>query len=206
MRSSEAPRIPAGPLMAAAAVTTGIAFLIGAADGGPGSAVVVAGSAGIFTGVMLYRPASPRRGPDRRLTFRTPDELRAARQRLVQARASHAATMKERSEVRRRLLDLRARMEEVGLPAYGSRIATIDRGLGTLDRQIAVIARLRDGYDRSIRVIDIELDAGYAADRLDDVTGQGVADAMLELRALEDAQADLERQLEANVEVEQLLA
>lgn len=206
MRASQVSRIAAWPLLAAAVVTCGIAFVMGATDGGMTSAVLVASAGGVFTGMLLHRPAPAPRAPDRQLTFRTTDQLRAARLRLMQSRDEHAAALKARSDVRRRLADLRSRMCDIGLSAYSSRIATIDRGLATLDRQIAVITRLRDGYDRSIRMIDIELDAGYAADELSEDVGASVADAMFELRALEASQADLERQLEANIEVERLLA
>ena len=189
-----------------AAVTVTVAFLAGATNGSMPLAVIGAGTLGIVAGVLVRRPASRHRTtPDRRLTFRTPAQLRDAKVRLGAARQQHVQTLKEREAVRRRLATLRAKMQDVGLPAYGSRIATIDRGLATLDRQIGVIARLRDGYDRSIAMIDIELEAGAAAEDLGDDASSAIADAVFELGELESAQTELARQLEANVEVEELL-
>ena len=194
----------AGSLIGATAVAGTIAFFFGASDASTPVAVAVAGAGGLFTGMLLYRPARHAR-PDGRLAFRTPEQLGAARDRLIQARKTHTDSLKEREGVRRRLADLLARMREVGLSAYSTRIATIERGLATLDRQVAVLAKLRDGYDRSIRMIDIELEAGRAAELLDEDIGSAIGAAMYELRLLEESQADLARQLEANDEVEGLM-
>lgn len=190
-------------LIGATLVAGSIAFFFGASDGSTPVALAVAGIGGLFTGLLLHRPRSGGR-TDGRLTFRTPEQLRLARQRLIDARAAHAERLKERQGVRRRLGDLLGKMRQVGLSAYSTRIATVERGLATLDRQIAVIAQLRDGYDRSLRMIDIELEAGHAADLLDEDIGVAIGVAMYELRLLEESQVDLARQLEANDEVEGL--
>ena len=193
-------------LIGAAVVTSTSAFLLAANEASTSAALLVSTTCGLVTGIVLHRPRSGGPGRDGRLTFRTPDQLRDARARLVDARRVHADNLKERQAVRRRLLDLLGRMREIGLSAYSTRITTIERGLGTLDRQIDVIAKLRDGYDRSIRMIDIELEAGHAAELLDDDIGFAIADAMHELRLLEESRADLGRQLEANDEVEGITA
>ena len=193
-------------LIGAALVTTTLAFLLAANEASTSAALVVSTACGMLTGLLLHRPRPGSRGRDGRLTFRTPDQLRAARARLVEARRGHSDTLKERQGVRRRLADLLRRMRDVGLPAYSSRIVTIERGLATLDRQIDVISKLRDGYDRSIRMIDIELEAGHAAELLDDDMSLAIADAMYELRLLEESGAELARQLEANDEVEGISA
>lgn len=203
MSASTVPFPSATSLIGASVVAGTIAFLVGASDGSTPVALTVAGMGGLFTGLLLHRPGARHR-TDGRLTFRTPDQLRLARQRLIGARAVHTDSLKERQGVRRRLGDLLSRMRGVGLSAYSTRIATIERGLATLDRQIAVIAKLRDGYDRSLRMIDIELEAGHAADLLDEDIGSAIGEAMYELRLLEESQADLARQLEANDEVEGL--
>lgn len=202
--SADSRPLPSATSLLAATVTAGsIAFTLATRVSTP-VALVAAGGAGLLIGLAVQRPSSKRR-PDGRLTFRTPDQLVQARERLVQARAVHADTLRERQGVRRRLNDLLARMRQAGLTAYSTRIATIERGLVTLDRQIAVISKLRDGYDRSLRMVEIELDAGHAAELLDQDISAAIGDALYELRLLEESQADLGRQLAANDEVEGLL-
>ena len=196
---------PTPTALAGATVVAGtVAFVFSSRDASATTALLTAATSGLLTGLLLHRPRD-RFAPDGRLSFRTPEQLRAARARLIEARTTHAEHLRERQGVRRRLADLRDRMRDVGLPAYSSRIATIDRGLATMDKQIAVIARLRDGYDRSLRMIDIELDAGHAVELLDEASGAAISDAVYELRLLEESQAELARQLEANDEVEGLL-
>lgn len=202
MRAASRPYPSAIALVSAMTVAGAVAFFLAASDSSTPVALAIAGGGGLLSGLVMQRH---RRRPDDRLTFRTPDQLVQARQRLVAARAVHATTLRERQGVRRRLNDLLVRMRQAGLTAYSTRVATIERGLVTLDRQIAVIARLRDGYDRNLRMIDIELEAGHAADLLDEDIGSAIGDAMYELRLLEESEADLARQLEANDEVEGLL-
>lgn len=205
--ASSSTAFPTLPLTVGALVTVTVAFFVGANQGSLPAALMGSAFAGILGGALVWRqrPAHELQ-PDRNLTFRTTAELRRARERLVAARQQHVDTLKERQGVRRRLDTLRQKMMAVGLSAYSTRIATVERGLATLDRQVGVITRLRDGYDRSIAMIDIELEAGAAADMLDATAGLAIADAMFELRELEGVQAELARQLEANIEVENLIA
>jgi hypothetical protein len=72
-------------------------------------------------------------------------------------------------------------MQNVGLDLYRPRIETIDRGIALIDTQMELEKRLRDGYERSIQMIEIEM------------------------HDLEAEQAELGRQLAANAEVEALL-
>lgn len=106
---------------------------------------------------------------------------------------------------RKRLLSLGNKMLDVGLDVYKPRFAAIDRALATLEKQRAVDVALREGYERVLKMLDIELEAGAATDQFDsDVTATLLA-KLDELKELEARQADLIRELSANAEVEQLL-
>jgi hypothetical protein len=190
--------------------TAAIGFYLGMVDGSAPGAVLLASSGGITAGLLFKRglaPSRPRRPALRppRGPFATTDQLRAARLELLAARNGHAQHLKEKSELRQRLLTLRAKMRALGLAAYQPRIETLGHALRTLERQVEVITRLRGGYDRSIAMIDIELESGVAVSELDDEVAATMVAAMHELKELEASQAELARQLEANVEVELLL-
>ena len=118
---------------------------------------------------------------------------------LVEESVSH-------NEARRqRLLRLGNKMLDVGLDVYKPRFAAIDRGLATLDRQRAIDVSLRDGYLLALKMVEIELETGEATEQMEtDVSGV-LLQKLEELRELEERQADLVRELQANLEVEQLL-
>lgn len=106
---------------------------------------------------------------------------------------------------RERLLSLGNKMLDVGLDAYKPRFVAIDRALATLAQQRAVDIELREGYERVLKMLDIELEAGIATDPLGgDITATLLA-KLEELKELEERQADLVRELRANLEVEQFL-
>lgn len=191
--------------------TASIGFYMGVVNVSATTAVLLACAGGIVAGMILSRGmAPPRRGRHRRTRpprgpFATTADMRRARDELLLARKAHAQRLREKSDLRQRLVTLRAKMEEVGLAAYQPRIESIESALRTVARQLDVLGRLRDGYDRSITMIDIELEAGIAVSEMDDDVGTTMISAMRELKALEATQAELARQLEANVEVELLL-
>ena len=106
---------------------------------------------------------------------------------------------------RRRLLILGTKMLDVGLDAYKPRFAAIDRTLATLGKQRTVDVALRDGYERVLKMLDIELEAGATTEHFDDDVAATLLAKLDELKALEERQADLIRELSANAEVEQLL-
>jgi len=142
---------------------------------------------------------------DSRAAFATTQRLAAAKGGLMSSRNGHAAALKNKESLRRRLVGLRSKMADLALAAYGPRIASIDSGVIMLDRQIEMDRLLCEGYDRSIKMIEIELEAGPAADQLNVDVSAAFTASMSELEALEESQAELARQLEANVEVELLL-
>lgn len=193
-----------------AMTTITIAFLMGFFERGVGTALVSASIGGIAAGVWLKRQMSPVVSvryltSETRAAFLSADQLLKARETLVQSRNGYASALKSKQDLRRRLTSLRDRMRALALPAYAPRIISINAGLVTLDKQIAMDTRLRDGYDKSTKMIEIELEAGAAADHMNEDVSIAIAEAMHELQELEASQAELGRQLEANIEVEQLL-
>ena len=197
-------------IVGGAAMTMTIAFVFGALDGGVEAALASASLGGIACGLLLKRrmtPTVPVRyfSPDSRAAFATARRLRMAKGGLMSSRNSHAAALKNKESLRRRLVGLRSKMADLALAAYGPRIASIDSGVGMLDRQIEMDRLLCEKYDRSIKMIEVELESGAAADEMNEDVSAALTADMSELKALEESQAELERQLEANVEVEQLL-
>lgn len=194
------------PLMFGAITVVAIAFVMGAAGEDAPTSVLSAMLTGVATGVVIRgvtSPSSPRRVRHRPLA--SPEGLAAAREKFATSRAYHVTMLHEKRALRRRLVALRDKMEIVALPAYGPRIESIDVALGTIDKQIGIATRLRDGYDKSIAMIEIELESGAAAHHMREDVGAMIAESMRELRAIEESQEELARQLEANVEVELLL-
>jgi hypothetical protein len=196
--------------VAGALATGAIAFLMGYFESDMGPALLAAIVGGIAIALWLKRRQNPEvrvryLTRESRSAFETAEQLQGAKGKLMVSRTGHMAALKSRQELRRRLVSLREKMKDLGLPAYAPRIASIDAALVMLDRQIDMSTRLRDGYDKSITMIDIELESGVAADAMNEDIGATIAAAMDELKDLEESQAELGRQLEANVEVEQLL-
>ena len=198
--------------MFGAIAVVAIAFMMGATDVDAPTSVLSAMLGGIMTSVVLrgaLSPAPPKATPRRRgalpRRYSSPKQLREARAQLDASRAYHVNMLHEKGALRRRLVALRDKMVSVALPAYRPRIESIDVALGTIDKQIAIATQLREGYDKSITMIEIELESGAAAHHMHEDVSALIAESILELRAIEESQEELARQLEANVEVELLL-
>jgi hypothetical protein len=111
----------------------------------------------------------------------------------------------ERVALRARLAALQAKMRDVGLAMYEPRIASLDDALATIDAQLDLERQLLDGYEKSIKIIEIEYEAGTAEERLTEDVAPLIAQRLVELETLGERQRELERELAANAEVEQLL-
>ena len=74
-----------------------------------------------------------------------------------------------------------------------------------MNEQIALDDRLRDGYDRNIKILEIEHESGETAERLSADLSAPVHEKLQELRLLEEQHAELGRLLAANVELERFL-
>ena len=197
-------------LMVGAVAVVAIAFMMGATGEPAPTSVLAAMLGGIATSIVVrgvipapaQRPVGRLRHPRR---FGSVQELRDAREKLTASRAYHVTMLHEKGALRRRLVTLRDKMQVVALPAYRHRIESIDVALVTIDKQIAIATQLREGYDKSITMIEIELESGAAAHHMHEDISALIAESIHELRTIEESQAELARQLEANVEVELLL-
>lgn len=138
-------------------------------------------------------------------TLTASQQLLATKRELVELQAGAHAEMQQRVALRSRLTGLRAKMQGVGLEAYRPRIELIERAVRTLDEQIAVDRRLQEEYGKSIAIIEIEHESGVAADAASDDASLAVEGKLAELAMLREQQAELERQLAANAEVEALV-
>jgi hypothetical protein len=125
-------------------------------------------------------------------------QLDTARERVRGDRGGRAA-------LRARLVALQEKMRAVNLPAYVPRIEAIGSALRTLDEQIALDDRLLAEYDRTIKIVEIEHETASAGMAMSDDVSAVLLAQREELRTIEETQAELARQLSANVEVEQLL-
>jgi hypothetical protein len=146
-----------------------------------------------------------RLSPEQEAQLTSAQRMLAEKLNLEVARARTMRELEARRALQERLLSLRTKMVNVGLDAYRPRIATLDRALENIEQQMALEARLRAGYERSIQMIEIELEAGAAADALDASAAPHIAQTLQEMHELEEQQAELGRQLAANIEVEELL-
>lgn len=174
----------------------------------PGLAILVAMTlvfGGTFVGVMRLLEPTHELPADALASRVAAQSLLAQKHDLELRRARVAADREDKARLRDRLRALREKMREVALPAYEARIASLDRAVATLDEQIALDDRLHDGYDRSVKILEIELESGAAADAMSGDVAAAMQDRLAELRALEEQHAELGRQLEANAEVERLL-
>jgi hypothetical protein len=162
----------------------------------------VMGAIGVALGYRFMPRANITSAEEAQLT--ATQHLLSEKLNLEAARAETVRRIEAREEIRDRLLSLRAKMRKVGLELYLPRIAALDAALATIGQQHALEGRLREGYERSIQMIEIELESGAAADALD-TAAPHIEATLSEMRDLEEQQAELNRQLAANVEVEGLM-
>lgn len=187
----------------------GIAVLVVTASNGVpgvvalGAALVTALGLGIGLGYRFIPRADI--SPEEEAQLNSAQRLLAEKLDLEVSRSRVIRDLEHQRDVRDRLIALRAKMVKMGLELYLPRIAALDRALSTIDRQMELETRLRDGYEKSIQMLEIEVEAGAAADALDTAATLHIAETLAEMRELETEQAELGRQLAANVEVENLL-
>jgi len=181
-------------------------FLTGA--GAPGAiALGVGGALCVGLGVALPHllMPSPDISPDELRDLDASQKLLWEKVRLQASRTQAVRTAAEKIEIRDRLAALRVKMLGVGAQLYEKRIATLDRAIALTDSQVEVAGKLAAGYERSIQMIEIELEAGAAAVALDDDAANHITASLAEMRELEEQQSELMRQISANDDVDALL-
>jgi len=203
------------PGQKASSTANTLGFMVGAAVGAVSFAasvpivftIMLAGSTWAGAVFLLRQRLAPihELEPEARALLERQHSWLSEKLRLEEARARVAGDITDRERLRQRLFDLRRKMLEVGLDVYKARLASIDLALAALDRQMTLDVSLRDGYDRSIKMIEIEQETSSANEVFPDDLTPIVLEKLDELKALAAKQADLARELEANVEIEQLL-
>lgn len=175
--------------------------------GAPGIGFFVGTLSFVGTGAALQRRLLPsvKVSADERARLTTTQQMLARKLELEDARARIVQGMESRAELRGRLESLRGKMERLALDVYAPRIASMTKGVAAIDEQMALDARLRDAYERSISMLEIELEAGAAVNAMEGMDAPHIAATFAEMRELEEQQRELTRQVEANAEVEGLL-
>jgi hypothetical protein len=133
------------------------------------------------------------------------EALRTRKQSFVSARADVQQEFDEKRRLQERLLALRTKMEQVGSELYASRIDLIGRALELTRKQLVVEEKLLREYDRTITMIEIEMETLDSARAVPTNIVEALEARTAELEALHTENIELRRQLEANEEVERVL-
>jgi hypothetical protein len=181
--------------------------VLGSLTGDPGIGFFVGALSFVGTGTALRHRLMPRVyvSPDEHARLSATQHMLAQKLDLEDARTRIVQGMESRFELRERLMSLRTKMERLGLEIYAPRIAAMNKGVAAIDDQLRLEARLRDAYERSISMLEIELEAGAAVNAMEGMDAPHIAATFAEMRDLEQQQRELTRQIEANAEVEGLL-
>jgi hypothetical protein len=190
-------------------VIAGVAFIVAAA---PLAATFGASlAAALFAGAPSYFVLDSLISP--RVKKNHPEALRAARnaefytqkETLLALREEHIGSSRSHSELRTRLLSLASKMRSVGDDLYASRIEQVQAGIDLLDRLIALDAATLEQYSKSITMIEIEQESLAVSEDMTDETVGMLASRLATLEEVQGQNAELQRQLEANEEVQRLL-
>ena len=131
--------------------------------------------------------------------------LLARKSSILEERGAIETEMRDRRALRERLIRLHRKMTDVGREMYGSRIDTITRAVDLLDQQLDVDRQLLDSYNRTVGMVDIEIESGETVGTMPDDAALVLEEKRQELADLRERHADLTRQIAANEEVERAL-
>lgn len=189
--------LPAG----VGAILAGFAFGMGL------NAIVLGVAVGVALYFVVYRLMAPRETLDegQRARLGAAQSLLSQKQELLERWARVEREIAAKSTLRTRLLGLQAKMLEVGADLYGTRLQAIASALRTIDQQLALDAQLQESYDRTIKMIEIEIESGAGMLEPSGNILEIIDAREREMEAIDAAHQDLEHQLSANEEVERLL-
>jgi hypothetical protein len=131
--------------------------------------------------------------------------LLAQKQQLLLAMAPSARDFERHGTLAQALLDLREKMLSVGEEMYRSRIEALEAALTILEEQVGLDRQLMEGYAQAIKIVEIEIESGNAAEALPATVANALAAKAEELDAIRKRNEELETNLLANEEVEQAL-
>lgn len=181
-------------------------LLIAAAAGSPVPLLLAAVLAAVIYGVGREQSSHRRQlAPGEVIELRRAETLLEQKQKLALRQRELGAEHARKEALATRLRALREKMEAVGADHYRTRLGIVDAGLRVLDQQLETGRRLLAQYERTQKMLEIEIEAGTL---LADVAGTDAGEiqhAMDELEALRATHEELQHRLAANEEVERLL-
>ena len=159
------------------------------------------------TWILLARRLAPvhRLSPAEQEALKDNQQLLARKTQLLSLRTKARADLEQHSATRDQLVSLRNKMREVDSAIYKDRIDTVGRGIATLDEQMRLDRQIIEGYGKSVAMIEIEYEAGLASGAMPADAGAVLEGKLAELKELQERQAELQRLLSANSEVEAFL-
>jgi len=131
-------------------------------------------------------------------------KLLAKKLEFITRRQEVSGTLAQRNALRKKLASLQKKMRSVDSALYDSRIGIVDRAIALVDQLNEVDARLVSEYDKTITMLEIELDARDTTESLPDNVLSHLQERFDSIASAEEHNRELRLQLEANEEVAKL--
>lgn len=190
-------------------LTVGVSALAFAAfvSLGPLVAVLGTGAAGVASHVGFRRLFAPttKLPPDENRKLEQVRTLLERKQEMEGQLVRVEQERRNRTVLKTRLEQLRAKMESVDPQLYQLRIERVTSAVAMLDQQIRLDDQLVDGYQRTVAMLEIEVESNTHVDELSEDIAEILRDRADQLAAIRERNEDLQLQLAANQEVERLL-
>lgn len=167
------------------------------------TAVLVAAGAGVAVS-RLSRPTHDLPA-DARAALSAAQSLLAQRGELARARTEAEADFRRKETAVAELRTLAARMRATDPSLYADRVVAIDRGIVSIEHQLAVERQLIDAHSRVIGILEIEAETARASLTIERDASASIDQLIDEVRQLRESTEELERQLRTNDEVERYL-
>jgi hypothetical protein len=183
-----------------------VAFFLSVAVLGPGAFIVA-----LLVGVGLYaysaKSLAPRHNllPGEETVLAQTRSLLEQKQNMIERLQEVQHDFGQKEALKARLQNLRSKMLDVGAELYQTRIESIASALTTIEQQIALDQQLISGYNKAIKMLEIELETSARTDELPEDVLTMILAKSDELSAIRERNQELERLLSANEEVERLL-
>jgi hypothetical protein len=166
---------------------------------------VIAGVPSFFIFDRLVSSRVPK-GDPRAIRALRNAEFFSKKEALLALQTEHRRSSNRNAELRTRLVSLTGKMRSVGDELYATRMKQAQEAIDLLDRLIELDAATLDQYAKSITMIEIEQESLSVSEAMTDETAGVIAERMATLDEVQRQNAELQRLLEANEEVQRLLA